>query len=94
MLAASPVYEARCTLNKTQLWDKTLEIHTDYTGSQLIDFLVSFHAGVSEDKLRVVFNKYSNLNIVPLLYLPQPKGFLLHDTVMENRTELIFIMYA
>ncbi|KAI3983010.1 hypothetical protein MKX01_034747 [Papaver californicum] len=29
MFAASAVYAARCTLNKTQLWDKTLEIHTD-----------------------------------------------------------------
>ncbi|RZC79228.1 hypothetical protein C5167_003425 [Papaver somniferum] len=28
MLAASAVYAARCTLNKTPLWDETLDLHT------------------------------------------------------------------
>ncbi|XP_026427020.1 G2/mitotic-specific cyclin S13-7-like isoform X2 [Papaver somniferum] len=79
MLAASAVYAARCTLNKTPPWDKTLEIHTGYTGSQLIDcakLLVSFHAGVADDKLRVVFNKYSSPKRSAVALLAPAKSLL------------------
>ncbi|KAI3870426.1 hypothetical protein MKX03_012705 [Papaver bracteatum] len=79
MLAASAVYAARCTLNKTPLWDKTLEIHTGYTGSQLIDcvkLLVSFHAGVADDKMRVVFNKYSSPKRCAVALLAPAKSLL------------------
>ncbi|RZC62210.1 hypothetical protein C5167_023945 [Papaver somniferum] len=82
-LAASAIYAAQCTLNKTPLWDKTLEIHTCYTGSQLIEFaklLVSFHAGVDEDKLRVVFNKCSSPKR-SVVACPSQKafGFMIHQ---------------
>ncbi|KAI3862840.1 hypothetical protein MKW98_008680 [Papaver atlanticum] len=33
MLAASAVYAARCTLNKTPLWDETLNLHTGFCES-------------------------------------------------------------
>ena len=36
MLAASAVYAARCTLNKTPLWNDTLKLHTGFSESQLM----------------------------------------------------------
>ncbi|KAI3990559.1 hypothetical protein MKX01_022859 [Papaver californicum] len=51
MLAASAVYAARCTLNKTPLWHETLNFHTGFSESQLIDcakLLVSFHSRSAE----------------------------------------------
>lgn len=36
MLAASAVYAARCTLNKTPAWNDTLKLHTGYSESQLM----------------------------------------------------------
>lgn len=36
MLAASAVYTARCTLNKTPAWTDTLKFHTGYSESQLM----------------------------------------------------------
>ncbi|RZC71090.1 hypothetical protein C5167_034251 [Papaver somniferum] len=47
MLAASAVYAARCTLNKTPHWDEMLNFHTGYSEPQLIECakqLVSFHS--------------------------------------------------
>ncbi|MCL7043576.1 hypothetical protein MKW94_026549 [Papaver nudicaule] len=61
-LTASAVYAARCTLNKTPLWDETLVLHTGYSESQLIDGakqLVSFHSGSAGHNLNVVYRKYS-----------------------------------
>lgn len=36
MLAASAVYAARCTLNKSPVWDETLKLHTGYSEAQLL----------------------------------------------------------
>ncbi|KAI3881348.1 hypothetical protein MKX03_025655 [Papaver bracteatum] len=44
------------------LWDETLELHTGYSESQLIDCaakLVSFHSGAAEHEFQTVFRKYS-----------------------------------
>ncbi|GAV75629.1 Cyclin_N domain-containing protein/Cyclin_C domain-containing protein, partial [Cephalotus follicularis] len=63
MVAASAVYAARCTLNKTPAWNDTLKLHTGFTESQLMDcakLLVYFHSRVAESKLQVVYRKYSN----------------------------------
>ncbi|KAL0419449.1 UNVERIFIED_CONTAM: G2/mitotic-specific cyclin-2 [Sesamum radiatum] len=63
MLAASAVYAARCTLNRTPLWTETLKHHTGYSEDQLTEcarLLVSFHAGAGENKLKAVSRKYSN----------------------------------
>ncbi|KAI3987867.1 hypothetical protein MKX01_020981 [Papaver californicum] len=63
MLAASAVYAARCTLSKTPLWDETLNFHTGFSESQLIDcakLLVSFHSRSAEHKLNSVYRKYSS----------------------------------
>nr|GEY98748.1 hypothetical protein [Tanacetum cinerariifolium] len=50
-LAASAVYAARCTLNKTPAWIETLRHYTGYAEDQIRDcakILVSFHACASE----------------------------------------------
>ncbi|XP_020549724.1 G2/mitotic-specific cyclin-1-like isoform X2 [Sesamum indicum] len=36
MIAASAVYAARCTLNKSPLWNKTLRTHTGFSEQQLM----------------------------------------------------------
>ncbi|KAL1291731.1 hypothetical protein HN51_060258 [Arachis hypogaea] len=63
MVAASAVFAARCTLNKTPLWSDTLKLHTGYTQEQLMDcakLLVSFHSNVGNGKLKVLYRKYSD----------------------------------
>lgn len=62
-LAASAVYAARCTLNKTPAWTETLKHHTGYDEDELRDCaktLVNFHACASETKLKAVYRKYVN----------------------------------
>nr|GEY05750.1 G2/mitotic-specific cyclin S13-7-like [Tanacetum cinerariifolium] len=62
-LAASAVYVARCTLNKTPAWIETLRHYTGYVEDQIRDcakILVSFHACASESKLKEVYEKYVN----------------------------------
>ncbi|KAL8162311.1 hypothetical protein V2J09_013800 [Rumex salicifolius] len=62
MVAASSVYVARLTLNKTPAWTDTLKLHTGFTESQLIDcakLLVNLHSAAEDSKLQVVFRKYS-----------------------------------
>ena len=36
MVAASAVYAARCTLNKTPVWNDTLKLHTGFSEAQLM----------------------------------------------------------
>ncbi|XP_071687079.1 G2/mitotic-specific cyclin S13-7-like [Rutidosis leptorrhynchoides] len=62
-LAASAVYAARCTLNKTPAWTETLKYHTGYDEDEIKDCaraLVNFHACASETKLKAVYRKYLN----------------------------------
>ncbi|GJX77247.1 cyclin [Tanacetum coccineum] len=62
-LAASAVYAARCTFNKTPAWTETLKHYTGYGEDQLRDCakrLVRRHALASENKLKAVYNKYVN----------------------------------
>ncbi|KAF5936542.1 hypothetical protein HYC85_024048 [Camellia sinensis] len=61
MLAASAVYTARCTLNKSPAWNDTLKLHTGFSETQLMDFaklLVSFHLIAAENKLKVIYRKW------------------------------------
>ncbi|KAJ8493155.1 hypothetical protein OPV22_014876 [Ensete ventricosum] len=63
VLAASAVYAARWTLERSPRWTETLERHTGYDELQLRDcaqHLLSFHASAAESKLRAVYNKYSS----------------------------------
>lgn len=72
MIAASAVYAARCTLKKTPIWNNTLEHHTGFDESQLMDCakeLVNFHSVAAYSKLKGVYKKYSSpqRNVVSLL---------------------------
>ncbi|KAL3347544.1 hypothetical protein AABB24_021291 [Solanum stoloniferum] len=63
MLAASSVYAARCTLNKSPLWTQTLQHHTGYSEDQLMESakgLVSYHLGAAENKLKAIYRKFSS----------------------------------
>ncbi|KAK4370670.1 hypothetical protein RND71_010145 [Anisodus tanguticus] len=64
-LAASAVYAARSTLNKSPRWTDTLKHHTGYSEDQLMECakqLVSFHSdsGAAENKLKAVYRKFSS----------------------------------
>ncbi|XP_038988232.1 G2/mitotic-specific cyclin S13-7-like isoform X2 [Phoenix dactylifera] len=62
MVAASAVYAARCTLNKSPLWTETLRRHTGFSEPQLLDctqMLVNSHSAAPESKLKIVYKKYS-----------------------------------
>ncbi|XP_020218604.1 G2/mitotic-specific cyclin S13-7 [Cajanus cajan] len=79
MVAASAVFAARCTLNKTPLWNETLKVHTGYSQEQLMDcarLLVSFHSDVGNGKLKVVYRKYSDPQKGSVAVLPPSKYLL------------------
>lgn len=62
VIAASAVYAARCTLKKSPSWTDTLKHYTGYSENQLRDcakLLVSYHAALSESKLKAVYKKFS-----------------------------------
>ncbi|KAI7992315.1 hypothetical protein LOK49_LG12G02440 [Camellia lanceoleosa] len=79
MLAASAVYTARCTLNKSPAWNDTLKLHTGFSETQLMDcakLLVSFHLMAAENKLKVIYRKYSNPERGAVALLPPAKSLL------------------
>uniref|UniRef100_A0A5B6Z6J4 Uncharacterized protein n=1 Tax=Davidia involucrata TaxID=16924 RepID=A0A5B6Z6J4_DAVIN len=79
MVAASAVYAARCTLNKSPVWNETLKLHTGFSEPQLKDcakLLVRFHSVAAESKLKVIHRKYSNSERGAVALLP-PAKFLL-----------------
>ncbi|XP_010496655.1 PREDICTED: cyclin-B1-3-like [Camelina sativa] len=82
MLAASAVYTARCTLNKTPAWTDTLKFHTGYSESQLMDcskLLAFIHSSVEESRLQGVFKKYSKLGRGAVALISPAKSLLSSD---------------
>ncbi|XP_010486814.1 PREDICTED: cyclin-B1-3-like [Camelina sativa] len=82
MLAASAVYTARCTLNKTPAWTDTLKFHTGYSESQLMDcskLLAFVHSSVEESRLQGVFKKYSKLGRGAVALISPAKSLLSSD---------------
>ncbi|CDY14091.1 BnaC02g02080D [Brassica napus] len=64
MLAASAVYTARCSLNKSPAWTDTLKFHTGYSESEIMEcskVLALHHSRCGESKLRAVYKKYSKI---------------------------------
>ncbi|CAA7047072.1 unnamed protein product [Microthlaspi erraticum] len=62
MLAASAVYTARCSLNKSPAWTDTLKFHTGYSESEIIEcskVLAFHHSRCGESRLRAVYKKDS-----------------------------------
>ncbi|KAK7378018.1 hypothetical protein VNO80_03454 [Phaseolus coccineus] len=79
MVAASAVFAARCTLNKTPLWNETLKLHTGYSIEQLMEcarLLVRFHSMVGNEELKVVYRKYSDPQKGAVAMLPPAKNLL------------------
>ncbi|XP_010464862.1 PREDICTED: cyclin-B1-3-like [Camelina sativa] len=82
ILAASAVYTARCTLNKTPVWTDTLKFHTGYSESQLMDcskLLAFVHSSVEESRLQGVFKKYSRLGRGAVALISPAKSLLSSD---------------
>lgn len=72
-LAASAVYVARSTLNKSPRWTDTLKHHTGYSEDQLMECakqLVNFHSGAAENKLKSVYRKFSSPDRGSVALLP------------------------
>ncbi|XP_074306784.1 G2/mitotic-specific cyclin S13-7-like [Silene latifolia] len=62
MIAASAVYVARLTLQKSPAWTETLGRYTGFSESQLLDcakMLATLHSGAPGHKLQNVYKKYS-----------------------------------
>ncbi|KAF9665753.1 hypothetical protein SADUNF_Sadunf16G0156600 [Salix dunnii] len=62
-IAASAVYAARCTMDKSPFWTETLRHHTGYTEDMLRDcakLLVQCHSAAAESKLKAVYKKFSS----------------------------------
>lgn len=79
MVAASAVLAARCTLNKSPLWNETLKLHTGYSQEQLMDcarLLVNFHSSVGNGRLKVVLRKYSDPQKGAVAMIPPAKNLL------------------
>ncbi|CAK7330727.1 unnamed protein product [Dovyalis caffra] len=60
-IAASAVYAARCTLDRSPFWTETLKHHTGYTEDMLRDcakLLVQFHSAAAGSKLKAVYKKF------------------------------------
>ncbi|CAI9755910.1 unnamed protein product [Fraxinus pennsylvanica] len=79
-LATAAVYAARCTLNKTPLWNETLNHHTGYSEDQLMEcakLLVQFHSGAAEKKLKAVSRKYSNPDRAAVALFPPARNLIL-----------------
>ncbi|XP_045833666.1 G2/mitotic-specific cyclin S13-7 [Trifolium pratense] len=61
MIAASAVYAARSTLERSPIWTDTLKHYTGYSEEQLRDcakLMVSFHSEAPESKLRAIYKKF------------------------------------
>lgn len=79
MIAASAVYAARCTMNKKPVWDDTLKLHTGFSEYQLMDcakILASLHSTAADNKLKVVFRKYSSSERGAVALKPPAKSLL------------------
>ncbi|XP_073273552.1 G2/mitotic-specific cyclin-2-like [Primulina huaijiensis] len=79
VIAASAVYAARCTLNKTPLWNETLKKHTGFQEPQLMDcakLLVSFHSAAAENNLKGIYRKYTSMDRKAVALLPPAKSLL------------------
>ncbi|CAN1250024.1 CYCB1-4, partial [Linum perenne] len=80
LIAASAVFAARCTLNKTPFWDETLKHHTGYKEDQLLECakqLAKLHSGTAESRLKAVAKKFSNADRGSVALLPAAKALLI-----------------
>ncbi|KAJ9146619.1 hypothetical protein P3X46_028858 [Hevea brasiliensis] len=79
LIAASAVYAARCTLDKSPFWTETLKHHTGYSEDMLMDcakLLVKFHSASAESKLKAVQKKFSGADRGAVALLTPAKSLL------------------
>ncbi|GJX05862.1 G2/mitotic-specific cyclin S13-7-like protein [Tanacetum coccineum] len=80
MVAAAAVYAARSTLNKTQVWHETLEMHTGYSEKQVMEcakMMAVFHSLAKDDeKRKVIYRKYSSISRGAVALYPPAKALL------------------
>ncbi|BBH02418.1 Cyclin family protein [Prunus dulcis] len=79
MMAASAVYVARCTLDRTPFWTETLKHHTGYSEDELMDcakLLHSFLSAAADSKLKAVYNKFCSPQHGAVALLSPPGGNL------------------
>ncbi|KAI4341220.1 hypothetical protein MLD38_025970 [Melastoma candidum] len=81
MVAASAVYAARCSLNVTPQWNRTLEFHTGYSEAELLTrgcarSLASLHAKAKDEKLQGVYRKYSKSERDAVALIPPARCLL------------------
>ncbi|KAJ4824118.1 hypothetical protein Tsubulata_008865 [Turnera subulata] len=63
VIAASAVYAARCTLDKSPFWTETLQHHTGYTEDMIKNcgkLLIDANSAAAESKLKAVYKKFSS----------------------------------
>ncbi|CAH8384475.1 unnamed protein product [Eruca vesicaria subsp. sativa] len=90
MLAASAVYTARCSLNKSPAWTDTLKFHTGYSESEIMEcskVLALHHSRCGESKLRAVYKKYSKAENGGVA-LVSPAKFLLSAAATDSKNPL------
>ncbi|PWA75772.1 G2/mitotic-specific cyclin-1 [Artemisia annua] len=80
MVAAAAVYAARSTLNKTQVWHETLEMHTGFSEKQVMEcakLMAVFHSLAKDDeKRKVIYRKYSSISRGAVALYPPAKDLL------------------
>ncbi|OAY57925.1 G2/mitotic-specific cyclin S13-7 [Manihot esculenta] len=79
LIAASAVYAARCSLDKSPFWTETLKHHTGYSEDMLMDcakLLVKFHSASAESKLKAVHKKFSSAERGAVAFLTPAKSLL------------------
>ncbi|XP_027332322.1 G2/mitotic-specific cyclin S13-7 [Abrus precatorius] len=79
LIAASAVYAARCTLERSPVWSETLKHYTGYSEEQLRDcakLMVNLHSGAPESKLRAVYKKFCSSDRCTVALLTPAKNLL------------------
>ncbi|XP_054799218.1 G2/mitotic-specific cyclin S13-7-like isoform X1 [Prosopis cineraria] len=85
VVAASAVYAARCTLDRSPFWTETLKHYTGFSEDQLREcakLMVSFHSLAGESKLKAVYKKFCNPDRCAVALLPPARSLLIpHEQI-------------
>ncbi|KAI7739307.1 hypothetical protein M8C21_026642 [Ambrosia artemisiifolia] len=80
MVAAAAVYAARATMNMSQVWHETLEMHTGFTEAEVMEcakrMAVCHSMAVTDEKRKVIYRKYSNVSKGAVALYPPAKDLL------------------
>ncbi|KAK1427018.1 hypothetical protein QVD17_15700 [Tagetes erecta] len=80
MVAAGAVYAARATMNKTPVWHATLELHSGFSETEVMEcakMMVVFHTiAKTDEKRKVIYRKYSSVTRGAVALFPPAKALL------------------